>query len=49
MLSQIDGEIVGRVKADGDGVRADMASIDNFLYVYGNSGDLIAYEITPRN
>jgi outer membrane protein assembly factor BamB len=49
LLSQVDGEIVGRVKADGDGVRADMTSIDNFLYVYGNSGDLIAYEITPKN
>jgi outer membrane protein assembly factor BamB len=34
------------VKADSDGVRADMLSDGNVLYVYGNSGDLVAYEIT---
>ena len=49
LLSQIDGEIVGRVKADGDGERADMSNIDDVLYVYGNSGDLIAYEITTKD
>ena len=48
-LSQVDGEFVGRVKADGDGVRADMVAEDNILYVYGNSGDLIAYEIKPKD
>lgn len=48
-LSQVDGEFVGRVEADGDGLRADMVSEDNILYVYGNSGDLIAYEIKPRD
>ena len=48
-LSQVDGEFVGRVKADGDGVRADMLGEDNILYVYGNSGDLIAYEIKPKD
>lgn len=47
-MSQVDGELVGRVKADGDGIRADMVSEDNILYVYGNSGDLIAYEIKAR-
>jgi outer membrane protein assembly factor BamB len=49
LLSQVDGSFVGRVKADGDGVRADMLSDGNVLYVYGNSGDLIAYEITAKN
>ncbi len=49
ILSQIDGEFAGRVKADGDGVRADMLGEDNILYVYGNSGDLIAYEIKPKD
>lgn len=48
LLSQIDGELVGRVKADGDGARADMLSDGNILYVYGNSGDLIAYQITAK-
>ena len=45
VLSQVDGEFVGRVKVDGDGVRADMLSDGNVLYVFGNSGDLVAYEI----
>ena len=49
LLSQVDGEFAGRVKADGDGVRADMVAEDNRLYVYGNSGDLIAYKITAKD
>jgi outer membrane protein assembly factor BamB len=49
LLSQVDGEFAGRVKADGDGVRADMLAEDNLLYVYGNSGDLIAYKITAKD
>ena len=48
-MSQVDGEFVGRVEADDDGIRADMFSEDNILYVYGNSGDLIAYEIKPKD
>ena len=49
ILSQVDGEFAGRVKADGDGVRADMLGEDNILYVYGNSGDLVAYEIKSKD
>ncbi len=49
LLSQVDGEFVGRVKADGDGARADMLSDGNILYVYGNSGKLIAYKITAKD
>jgi outer membrane protein assembly factor BamB len=49
LLSQVDGEFVGRVKADGDGVRADMLSDGNLLYVFGNSGKLTAYEITAKD
>ena len=49
VMSQVAGEMVGRVKADSDGVRADMLSDGNVLYVYGNSGDLIAYEITAKD
>lgn len=48
LLSQVDGEFVGRVKVDGDGVRADMLSDGNVLYVFGNSGKLAAYEITAK-
>lgn len=49
LLSQAEGEIVGRVRADDDGVRADMIGDGNVLYVYGNSGELIAYEITSKD
>lgn len=49
LISQVDGEFVGRVKVDGDGARADMSSEGNVLYVYGNSGNLVAYEITAKN
>lgn len=49
LMSQIDGKFVGRVKADGDGARADMLSDGNILYVYGNSGKLIAYQITAKD
>ena len=49
LLSQVDGEFAGRVKADGDGVRADMLAEDNRLYVYGNSGDLIAYKVNKKD
>lgn len=45
LISQVDGEFVGRIKTDGDGVRADMIGDGNLLYVYGNSGKLFAYEI----
>ena len=49
ILSQVDGEFAGRIEADDAGVRADMVSEENILYVYGNSGDLIAYEIKPKD
>ena len=46
LMSQVDGEFVGRIKVDGDGARADMLSDGNMLYVYGNSGTLIAFQIS---
>lgn len=48
IISQVDGEFAGRVKADGNGVRADMLSDGNVLYVFGNGGKLVAYEITAK-
>ena len=48
-LSQVDGRIVGRTRVDSDGVRADMLADDDVLFVYGNSGTLAAYRVTPRN
>ncbi len=49
LVSQVDGEFVGRVKAGGDGARANMLSDGNVLYVYTNKGKLIAYEVTAKN
>jgi outer membrane protein assembly factor BamB len=49
VLSQVDGDFVGRVRVDDEGVRADMISEGNVLYVYGNGGELVAYEITAKN
>lgn len=48
VLSQVDGDFVGRVRADDEGVRADMLGVGNVLYVYGNGGELVAYEITAK-
>ena len=47
-ISQVDGEFVGRIKVDGDGVRADMIADGNLLYVYGNGGKLMALEISAK-
>jgi outer membrane protein assembly factor BamB len=46
LLSQVDGTFAGRVRVDSDGARADMLSDGNILYVFGNSGKLVALEIT---
>ena len=48
LVSQVDGTFSGRIKVDGDGARADMLSEGNTLYVYGNSGKLVAYEIQSK-
>lgn len=48
LLSQVDGHVAGRVRADGDGVRADMIARDDMLYVYGNDGGLRAYRVESR-
>jgi outer membrane protein assembly factor BamB len=49
LLSQVDGEFVGRESVGGDGARADMLSDGNVLYVYSDGGKLIAYEITAKD
>lgn len=45
IISQIDGRIVGRVRVDNDGVRANILAAGGRLYVYGNSGTLMALVI----
>ena len=49
LVSQVDGELVGRAKAGGGGARADMIAEGNILYVFNNDGKLIAFEITAKN
>ena len=45
LLSQVDGRFVGRTKVDGDGIRARMLSQGGILYVFGNSGKLVALRV----
>ena len=45
LLSQVDGEIVGRTRPDGSGARADMIAAGNRLYIYSNDGKLMAYDV----
>jgi outer membrane protein assembly factor BamB len=49
LLSQVDGVIVGRARPDSDGARADMIASGNVLYVYGNSGELVAYDVEAND
>ncbi len=48
LLGQLDGQLVGRKRVDSDGLRAPMAVDSKLLYVYGNSGKLVAYKIQDR-
>lgn len=45
LLSQVDGQYVGREKVDSDGLRVRPLVADNWLYVFANSGELVAYTI----
>jgi outer membrane protein assembly factor BamB len=48
LLSRYDGEIVGRVEVDGDGIRARPLAVGDTLYVFGNSGKLVAYTLEEQ-
>lgn len=48
LVSQVDGEFVGRVDAGGGGARADMLADGNLLYVFNDDGKLIAFEIIAK-
>jgi outer membrane protein assembly factor BamB len=48
VLNQSNGEFVARDRADRDGVRAPMLTDGKTLYVYGNSGSLMAYTATVK-
>jgi outer membrane protein assembly factor BamB len=47
-LSQVDGRFVGREKIDGKGVRATMLVEGDRLYVFGNSGKLVALRVSGK-
>ncbi|MBX3706498.1 MAG: outer membrane protein assembly factor BamB [Pseudomonadales bacterium] len=48
VLSQANGEFVGRRRVDRKGVRSPMVAADGVVYVLGNSGSLQALEIKAR-
>lgn len=45
LISQLDGRFVSRTRIDRDGVRADVLADGSTLYVYGNSGRLVALRL----
>lgn len=45
LIAQSNGQFVGRKKIDGDGVRTKLLTKGNLLYVYGNSGKLVALRV----
>ena len=45
LLSRYDGHIAGRVKVDSKGIQARPLALGKVLYVYGNSGKLVAYTL----
>ena len=48
VLALDDGRFVGRRKIDGDGVRAPILIADDLIYVFGNSGKLVALKLEQR-
>ena len=48
VLNQSTGELAARTRVDSNGVRAPMLTDGQTLYVYGNSGDLMAYTATAK-
>ncbi|MDC0598385.1 outer membrane protein assembly factor BamB [Gammaproteobacteria bacterium] len=45
LLSQIDGHFMNRTRVDSKGGRSRMLSRNNTLFVYGNSGNLVALRV----
>nr|WP_276583823.1 outer membrane protein assembly factor BamB [Pseudomonas sp. RIT-PI-AD] len=45
LVSQVDGRFVGRERIDSDGLRARPLAVGDMLYVFGNSGKLVALKI----
>ena len=45
VMSQVDGQLVGRQRVDSSGARADLIAEGSRLYVYTNKGQLAAYDL----
>ncbi|ACO80162.1 YfgL-like phosphoquinolipoprotein kinase [Azotobacter vinelandii CA] len=45
LLSQVDGRFVGRIRIDSEGLRARPLVVGDWLYAYGNGGNLVALTI----
>ncbi|MFN3579376.1 MAG: outer membrane protein assembly factor BamB [Pseudomonas sp.] len=45
LLAQTDGRLVARTRVDRKGVRAEPIVVGDTLYVYGNSGNLVALKL----
>ena len=45
VMSQVDGQLVGRERVDSSGARADLIAQGSRLYLYTNKGQLVAYDL----
>ncbi len=45
LISQVDGRFVGRERIDSDGLRARPLVVGDWLYAFGNGGNLVAMTI----
>jgi outer membrane protein assembly factor BamB len=45
LVSQVDGRFVGRTRVDSDGLRARPLVVGDWLYAFGNGGNLVALTI----
>ncbi len=48
LLSRSDGRIVARIEVDSAGIRATPLASNDTLYVFGNSGKLVAYTLKEK-
>ncbi|MGQ7275154.1 outer membrane protein assembly factor BamB [Marinobacter sp. V034] len=49
ILSQLDGSLQGQREIDDDGLRVPMLLDDDMIYIYGNSGRLVAYRLQEED